>query len=174
MEFSVENSIEILERTPSVLNTMLQGIASEWTSDNEGKDTWSVYDVIGHLIHGEKTDWVPRAKIILSANSNKNFEVFDRFAQFENSKGKSLNELLDEFGKLRKQNLDWLYAAKITDDDLEKKGIHPAFDNVSLSQLLATWTVHDLNHIAQIARIMSKQYQSAVGPWTAYLKILQP
>ena len=173
MQFSLEKSIEILEHTPTVLITMLQGVATDWTSNNEGKDTWSVYDVIGHLIHGEKTDWVPRAKIILSQNSNKNFEVFNRFAQFEDSKDKSLNELLDEFGQLRKENLDWLRSAKINDEDLEKKGIHPAFGEVSLSQLLATWTVHDLNHLAQIARVMSKQYLQAVGPWTAYLKILQ-
>jgi hypothetical protein len=173
MKFSLEKSIEILERTPAVLSTMLQGIAPNWTSNNEGKDTWSVYDIIGHLIHGEKTDWVPRAKIILSQNTNKSFEVFDRFAQFEESKEKSLTELLDEFVKLRKENVDWLRSAKITDEELEKKGIHPAFGEVSLSQLLATWTVHDLNHMAQIARVMSKQYQSAVGPWTAYLKILQ-
>ena len=173
MKFSLEQSIQILERTPSVLTTMLQRIDPDWTSNNEGKDTWSVYDVIGHLIHGEKTDWVPRAKIILSPESNKNFEVFDRFAQFEDSKEKSLTELLNEFEKLRKENLDWLRAAKITEEDLEKKGIHPAFGEVSLAQLLATWTVHDLNHLAQIARVMSKQYLSAVGPWTAYLKILQ-
>jgi DinB superfamily len=173
MKFSLEKSIEILDRTPAVLSTLLKGIAQDWTSNNEGKDTWSVYDIIGHLIHGEKTDWVPRAKIILSQNSNKNFEVFDRFAQFEESKEKSLTELLDEFDRLRKENLDWLRSAKITEDDLEKKGFHPAFGEVTLSQLLATWAVHDLNHIAQIARVMSKQYQSAVGPWTAYLKILQ-
>jgi len=173
MNFSLKNSIQILECTPTVLNSMLQDIEPDWTSNNEGKDTWSVYDVIGHLIHGEKTDWVPRAKIILSENSNKNFEVFDRFAQFEESKEKSLTELLDEFSNLRKENLDWLRTANITEEDLEKKGIHPAFGEVTLSQLLATWTVHDLNHLAQIARVMSKQYLAAVGPWTAYLKILQ-
>lgn len=173
MKFSLEKSIGILERTPAVLSTMLQDIASDWTSNNEGNNTWSVYDIIGHLIHGEKTDWVPRAKIILSQNSNKNFEIFDRFAQFEESKEKSLTELLDEFDKLRKENLDWLRSKKITDKELEQKGIHPAFGEVTLSQLLATWTVHDLNHLSQIVRVMSKQYQSAVGPWTAYLKILQ-
>ena len=128
-----------------------------------------IYFIYLHALH-ISSEWKAFIKL---QKSNKNFEVFDRFAQFEASKEKSLIELLNEFEKLRTENLDWLHTAKITDEDLEKKGIHPAFGEITLSQLLATWTVHDLNHIAQIARIMSKQYQSAVGPWTAYLKILQ-
>jgi hypothetical protein len=173
MNFTIEKSKEILERTPDVLHTMLQGASTEWTSINEGGETWSVYDVIGHLIHGEKTDWVPRAAIILAENTDKKFKPFDRFAQFEESKGKSLPQLLEEFKILRKRNMEWLLSKQLTDKDLAKKGIHPAFGEVTLSQLLATWTVHDLNHIAQIARIMAKQYKTAVGPWIEYLGILK-
>jgi hypothetical protein len=173
MDFSLERSIELLERTPAVLNVMLQDISADWTLHNEGPDTWSVYDIIGHLIHGEETDWMPRAEIILSESENKSFVPFDRFAQFENSKSKTLHQLLDEFAILRKKGIEQLLSKNITSTDLEKKGIHPAFGEVSLSQLLAAWVVHDLNHIAQIARVMAKQYKEATGPWPAYLKILQ-
>jgi len=173
MNFTLEKSLEILERTPDVLITMLQDISADWTSVNEGDETWSVYDILGHLIHGEKTDWVPRADIILSENSDKKFKPFDRFAQFEDSKGKSLSQLLKEFKILRERNIEQLRSKKLTDKNLEDKGIHPAFGEVTLSQLLSTWVVHDLNHIAQISRVMAKQYKAAVGPWTAYLKILQ-
>jgi len=173
MNFTIENSIQILERTPAVLNTLLQGISAEWTSNNEGDETWSVYDIIGHFIHGEKTDWIPRAEIILSDKPDKAFAPFDRFAQFKESKGKSLRQLLDEFTMLRKKNIDILFSKKITDSNLEETGIHPAFGAVTMSQLLSAWVVHDLNHIGQICRVMAKQYKSAVGPWTEYLKILQ-
>ncbi len=173
MNFNLKKSIEILERTPAVLNTMLQGIDEEWTSNNEGPDTWSVYDIIGHLIHGEQTDWMPRTEIILSEREDKAFVPFDRFAQFEKSKGKTLQQLLDEFALLRKQGIEQLLSKNLTDNDLKKTGIHPAFGAVTLSQLLAAWTVHDLNHIAQISRVMAKQYKEASGPWPAYLKILQ-
>jgi uncharacterized damage-inducible protein DinB len=173
MNFNTEKSIEILERTPNVLIAMLQNISADWTTNNEGGESWSVYDIIGHLIHGEKTDWMPRAEIILSENPDKRFELFDRFAQFEASKEKSLVQLLDEFKILREKNIELLRSKKLTEKSLEEKGIHPAFGEVALSQLLATWVVHDLNHIAQISRVMAKQYKSAVGPWTAYLKILQ-
>ena len=173
MKFTVDKSLEILERTPKVLITMLQDISADWTSPNEGGDSWSVYDIIGHLIHGEKTDWVPRTEIILSENSDKKFTPFDRFAQFEDSKGKTLNQLLKEFKMLRERNIEQLRSKKITDKNLEEIGIHPAFGNVTLSQLLSTWVVHDLNHIAQISRVMAKQYKVEVGPWTEYLRILQ-
>lgn len=173
MHFSLQKSLEILERTPDVLDAMLQNLSSEWTSNNEGGDTWSVYEIIGHLIHGEKTDWIPRAEIILSDNPDKRFEPFDRFAQYEASKGKSLAQLLDEFKTLRKKNVEHLVSKKLTEDNLKEKGVHPAFEEVTLSQLLSTWVVHDLNHIAQISRIMAKQYAAAVGPWTDYLRILQ-
>jgi DinB family protein len=173
MNFTLEKSIEILERTPGVLDAMLQNVSADWTSINEGGESWSVYDIIGHLIHGEKTDWMPRAEIILAEKPDKKFELFDRFAQFEESKGKSLQQLLEEFKVLRKKNIELLLSKNITNKTLEEKGIHPAFGEVTLSQLLATWVAHDLNHIAQIARVMAKQYKSAVGPWTAYLRILQ-
>ena len=173
MNFDLKKSIEILERTPAVLNAMLQHISADWTSNNEGPETWSVYDIIGHLIHGEQTDWMPRTEIILSESEDKAFVPFDRFAQFENSKGKTLQQLLDKFATLRKQGIEQLLSKNITDSDLEKTGIHPAFGAVTLSQLLAAWTVHDLNHIAQISRVMAKQYKGASGPWPAYLKILQ-
>ncbi|MEI9912078.1 MAG: DinB family protein [Bacteroidota bacterium] len=169
----MRKSIEILERTPGVLTALLQNISDDWTSRNEGGETWSVYDIIGHLIHGERTDWIPRADIILSKKPNRNFEPFDRLAQLEESKGKSLTQLLDEFGLLRKKNIEYLRSKKLTGKNLEEKGIHPAFGEVTLSQLLSTWVVHDLNHIAQISRVMAKQYKAEVGPWIEYLKILQ-
>ena len=172
MEFSVEKSLEILTRTPKVLRDLLDGLSDDWTMDNEGPDTWSAFDIMGHLIHGEKTDWTPRLQIILSELENKAFEPFDRFAQFENSKGKSLSDLLNEFEVLRKLNIDLLKSKQITSLDLVKTGIHPAFGAVTLAQLLSTWTVHDLNHLAQISRVMSKQYLHAVGPWKEYLGIL--
>ncbi|MBK7873471.1 MAG: DinB family protein [Saprospiraceae bacterium] len=173
MQFTLSKSIEILERTPDVLLTMLHHISDDWTSQNEGGDSWSAYDIIGHLIHGELTDWMPRAEIILSDKTDKRFAPFDRFAQLEASKGKTLYELLKEFKTLRNQNLELLRSKNLTDEHLELKGIHPAFGEVTLAQLLATWTVHDLNHIAQISRVMAKQYKEAVGPWVEYLRILQ-
>jgi hypothetical protein len=171
MNFHVDKSIEILERTPSVLKCMLSGLSTDWTSANEGAGTWSAYDIIGHLIHGELTDWIPRADLILSGN--KKFNPFDRLAQFEESKGKSLEDLLAEFEEIRKANIRRLVEFDITTEDLAETGIHPEFGEVTLSQLLATWAVHDLTHIAQISRVMAKQYKEAVGPWVAYLRILQ-
>ena len=173
MEFSIIKSIEILERTPETLNLLLDGISLEWTSNNEGEETWSVYDVIGHLIQGEKTDWLKRAELILSDKEDKSFVPFDRFAQFENSKGKTLKELLVDFKAIRTANLQRLSQLNITEKDYSKTGIHPVFGEVSLSQLLSTWVVHDLDHIAQISRIMAKQYKEEVGPWVEYLKILK-
>ena len=173
MNFNVEKALEVLDRTPNVLITMLQGVSDDWTTVNEGDETWSVYDILGHLIHGEKTDWISRTDIILSENSSKTFTPFDRFAQFEDSKGMSLSQLLIEFKILRDINVEQLRSKKLTDKNLEEKGIHPAFGEVTLSQLLSTWVVHDLNHIAQISRVMAKQYIEEVGPWKEYLKILQ-
>lgn len=173
MKFNVEKSLEILDRTPNVLIAMLQGISDDWTSVNEGGESWNVYDIVGHLIHGEKTDWIPRTDIILSENGDKKFTPFDRFAQFEESNGKSLLQLLTEFKELRERNVEKLRAKKITDKNLEETGIHPVFGDITLKQLLSTWVVHDLNHIAQISRVMANQYKEEVGPWTVYLKILQ-
>jgi len=169
--YSLSESIAILERTPKSLHALLDGLPEKWTHANEGPDTWSAYDIIGHLIHGERTDWIPRARHILSRNPEP-FEPFDRFAQFTESQGKSLAELLDSFESLRKESIASLKQLNLTDDDLQLKGTHPALGTVTLSQLLATWTVHDLNHIAQISRVMAKVYSGETGPWTEYLTIL--
>lgn len=173
MNFTIERSVEILERTPGVLYAMLQNVSADWAMKNEGGETWSAYDVVGHLIYCERADWMLRAEIILSENHDKKFEAFDRYAHFEESKGKSLSRLLDEFKSVRKKNIERLLLKNLTIKDLEKKGIHPSFGEVTLYQLLATWVAHDLNHIAQIARVMAKQYKEDVGPWIAYLRILQ-
>jgi hypothetical protein len=173
MKFSLDNSIEILERTPDTLISLLDNISQDWTSNNEGGQTWTVFDVIGHLIHGEKTDWVIRTELILSSNVEKHFTPFDRFAQFDSSKGKSLKQLLHEFKKLRTSNIKKLRKLNIGSQDLNKTGIHPTFGEVNLSQLLSTWVAHDLDHISQIARIMAKQYKEEVGPWVEFLKILR-
>jgi hypothetical protein len=172
VKYSFERSIEILERTPGVFRELLSGIGEEWVMANEGPDTFSPYDVIGHLIHGEKTDWVPRAKIILQHGLSKPFTPYDRFAQFEESKGKSLQQLLDEFEEKRNENMQWFKSLKLTEADLEKRGMHPGLGEVSLRNLLATWVVHDLTHIAQVGRVMAKQYKEEMGPWPAYFRIL--
>jgi uncharacterized damage-inducible protein DinB len=173
MKFEFDKLVEILERTPDTLISLLNNLSEEWTSNNEGVDTWSVFDVVGHLIHCEKTDWIVRFQIILSDTGNKNFKPVNRFAQFQESSGKSLDQLLKEFKLLREQNLQTLKSKKLLNNDFDKTGIHPAFGNVTLAQLLSTWAVHDLNHIAQISRIMAKQYKANVGPWIEYLRILK-
>lgn len=172
MEFNLDKSIEILERTPYVLEYLLQGIAREWAMTNEGGESFSPYDVVGHLIHGEKTDWIVRMEIILSDGPDKTFKPYDRFAQFEESKGKTLDQLLVEFKSLRKENMRLLKSKKLDEKDLAKTAAHPSLGTVTLQQLLATWTVHDLSHIAQITRVMCKQYKEEVGPWVNYLPIL--
>ena len=171
MNYEVNQAIEILQKTPAAIEALLTGLSSEWIAANEGHETWSPYDVVGHLIHGEKTDWIPRMKIILSANSNKKFVPFNRFAMFEVRNG-SLQQLIAEFKSLREKNLAELRNANLTEDDLQKTGIHPEFGTVTLKQHLSSWVVHDLGHIAQIARVMAKQYRDEVGPWKKYLTIL--
>ncbi len=173
MNFDLNKSLEVLERTPAVLEVMLHNISIDWTSRNEGGETWSVYDIIGHLIHGERTNWIPRAKIILSRDANRTFEPFDRVAQFKESDGKSLAQLLEKFKAVRQENIEYLRSITFTHNELEKKGIHPALGEVTLGQLLSTWVVHDLDHISQISRVMAKQYKTAVGPWAEYLRILR-
>jgi hypothetical protein len=173
MEFELEQAVEILERTPSVLNQLLGGLSDEWTLKNEGADSWSPFDILGHLIHGEETDWIPRAKIILEHGEARAFEPFDRFAQFEMSQGKSLDELLETFGSLRQRNLEALKALNPTREQWGKRGKHPELGTVTLGQLLATWVVHDLSHLSQITRVMCRQYEEAVGPWKEYLPILK-
>jgi len=171
--FKLAESIALLERTPLVLETLLADLPDIWTQHNEGPETWSPYDVIGHLIHGERTDWMTRLDIILSDGPNKTFATFDRFAQFHESEGKSLAVLLAEFRAVRGENLARLRALNLSDTDLDRTGIHPKFGAVTARQLLATWTVHDLDHIMQISRVMAKQIGPAVGPWVEYLKILR-
>lgn len=172
MQFELNKAISILERTPAILTAYLGELSPDWTHQNEGGETWSAYDIVGHLIHGEITDWIPRTKVILSNNTDKRFVEFDRFAQFKNSKGKSLQQLLSEFTELRKENIRQLKSFDISNKQLELEGIHPEFGKVNLQQLLSTWTVHDLGHIAQISRVMAKQYKKAAGPWLKYLTIL--
>ena len=172
MEFTIESSLPILERTPLVIATLLKGLPADWTQTNEGGDSWSPFDIVGHYIHGEKTDWIPRMRIILSENSDKHFIAFDRFAQLTDSHGKSLDELLDEFRELRFTNLQELKSIDITEQLLNRTGIHPKFGTVTLKQLLATWVVHDLTHIYQISRVMAKQYEREVGPWKEFLGVL--
>lgn len=173
MDFSINRSVEILRNTPLTLENMLSGLNADWTTVNEGTGTWSAYDILGHLVQGEKTDWIARLEIILSENTDKNFKPFDRFAQFNESKNKTLKHLTNEFKMLRKKNLEILQSKKINEIMLAGTGIHPAFGEVTLKQLLSTWVVHDLNHIAQIARVMAKQYKTNTGPWIEYLPILQ-
>lgn len=172
MNFDLTAGIPILERTPRVFRTMLEGLSSEWIDATEGPDTWSPYVIVGHLIHGERTDWIPRAKIILAQGDDRRFTPFDRFAQFRESEGKSLTDLLDEFEKLRAEGVATLSSWKLTDEQLALAGEHPAFGSVTLRQLLATWVAHDLGHIAQTARVMAKQYREAVGPWREYLPVM--
>ena len=173
MKFKITQAIEILERTPSTLGTLLDGLSEEWTENNEGEESWSPYDVVGHLIHGEKTDWIKRLEIVLADGGNKIFEPFDRFAQFEESKGKTLNQLLAEFKDIRTENLQYLKSKNLNGNDFHKKGIHPALGEATLENLLSTWVVHDLNHLSQISRVMAKQYKNSVGPWVEYLPILK-
>ena len=172
MEFQLAQAREILERTPAILRALLRDLPDEWLLANEGPDTWSPFDVVGHLIHGEETDWIPRARIILEQGEQGTFEQFDRFAMFEKSKGKTLKELLVEFEQLRRVSLDELDEMNLTPELLAKRGRHPELGVVTLGQLLSTWVVHDLGHIQQIVRVMAKQYNDQVGPWSAYLSIL--
>lgn len=172
MRFDFEKSYEIWERTPAILRVTLSGIDSEWTNNNEGPETFSPYDVVGHLIHGEITDWAPRVQMILEEGAGRVFQPYDRFAMYEESKGKSMDQLLNEFEQLRKKNMEWLRSLKISETDLEKKGLHPKFGEVTLRQLLSTWVVHDLTHLAQINRVMAKQYKEEIGPWLEYFRIM--
>lgn len=172
MTFTVEEGTLILERTPAALRAMLGDLPPRWVEGTEGPETWSPFDVVGHLIHGERTDWIPRARIILGQGDDRRFTPYDRFAQFRESRGKSLSDLLDEFARLRAENLQTLAGWRLDDARLALEGIHPEFGAVTLRQLLATWVAHDLGHIAQVARVMAKQYREAVGPWRAYLPVM--
>lgn len=173
MLFNLADATDILSRTPIVLKSLLSNLPAEWLSGNEGNQTWSPFDVLGHLIHGERTDWLPRVRMILQSGESEAFEPFDRFAQFEASKGKSLEELLSTFAGLRADNIKALKTLSLSADDLAKRGKHPELGSVTLEQLIATWVVHDLDHLGQITRAMAKQYRDAVGPWEAYLSVLK-
>lgn len=174
MNFELQHALDILSRTPATIDRLLRGLPAEWLRSNEGDETWSPFDIVGHLIHGEETDWMPRAGVILRHGDSKVFVPFDRFAQFKRFKDKSLEELLDLFAALREKNLETLRGMDLKPPDFTRKGKHPQLGGVTLGQLLSTWVVHDLGHIAQIARAMSKQYSAQVGPWGAYLPILNP
>jgi hypothetical protein len=173
MQHNLQEIISLLARTPASLNALLRDLPETWTLRNEGENTWSAYDILGHLIIGERTDWMPRAKIILQFGESQSFAKFDRWAQERESQGKSLNQLLDEFSRLRTENLSEMRALNLQPDDLNKRGQHPALGPVTLSQLLSTWAVHDLTHLHQLSRVMSYQYRDAVGPWSQYLGVLQ-
>lgn len=172
MEFDLDHGVAVLERTPGALRALLAGLPEAWITPNEGPDTWSAFNVVGHLIDGEETDWMARARIILAQGEQRTFAPFDRFRHLAATRGKPLGELLERFEALRRQNLRELRALELTPSQLELQGVHPAFGTVTLRQLLATWVVHDLGHIAQIARVMAKQYGTAVGPWREYLPVL--
>lgn len=172
MDFDLRTGVAVLERTPETLRAMLAGLPEAWTTPNEGPETWSPYDILGHLVHGEKSDWVGRAEIILAQGADRRFQPFDRTAMFRESQGKTLADLLDEFARLRAENLQTVAGWNLTEGQLALEGEHPAFGAVTLRQLLSTWVAHDLGHIAQIGRVMAKQYRDAVGPWRAYLPVM--
>jgi hypothetical protein len=171
-QIRLDDAVAILERTPASLSALLAGLPEKWVLATEGDDTWSPYDVMGHLIHGERTDWIPRARHIMVGDSRP-FESFDRTAQFTGSRDQSLGELLVTFAELRQENLARLLEMNVTNEDLDRRGLHPELGGVTLGQLMATWVVHDLDHVCQIARTMAKVYSEATGPWSAYLSILR-
>lgn len=172
MELQLPHALAVLERTPPTFRALLGGLPDAWTAPNEGPETFSAFDNLGHLIHGERTDWIPRARIILAQGEQRTFAPYDRFAQYEESRGKTVAQLLDEFETLRAENVGTLRGWDLSDRQLALEGTHPTFGAVTLRQLLATWVAHDLGHLAQTARVMAKQYREAVGPWRAYLPIL--
>lgn len=172
MDFDLAAATAVLSRTPATLDCLLRGLPEAWIAADEGEGTWSPWVVIGHLIHGEQADWIPRARMILAQEPGSVFEPFDREAQFRDSAGRSLAELLDAFAAARRASLHALDGFALTEAQLSLTGTHPAFGTVTLRQLLSTWVAHDLGHIAQVARVMAKQYRDAVGPWRAYLSIM--
>jgi DinB superfamily len=171
-EHHLQDSISLLARTPAAFDALLRDLPETWTLRNEGENTWTAFDVVGHLIHGERTDWMPRARMILQFGDTRAFEPFDRWAQAQASQGKSLPQLLDEFARLRSENLASLRALNLRPEDLHLQGRHLSLGVVTLSQLLATWAAHDLTHLHQLSRIMAHQYREAVGPWSAYLGVM--
>ena len=173
MKFQVEQAVEILSQTPETVKSLLENLSEDWIKSDQNTEEWSPFDIVGHLIHGEETDWIPRAEIILKQGENRTFEPFDRFAQFEKSKGKTLGELLETFAEERRKNLETLKSWNLTDKQLTLKGMHPELGEVNLEQLLATWVVHDLTHIRQIVTVLAKKYGENIGVWQEYLSILK-
>ncbi len=172
MQFELRSALEVLERTPATLQSLVGGLSTTWTHSSGEKGSWTPHEIVGHLIHGEETDWIPRARILLEHGEARPFDPFDRFAQLERFKEEPTERLLDRFARLRRRNLDELKAMKISDAQWDLRGTHPALGTVTLRELCATWVVHDLGHVAQIARVMSKHYSDAVGPWKEYLPVL--
>jgi hypothetical protein len=172
MKFETEKAYPVLDRTPAVLSALLPGLDEQWIINNEGPETFSPFDVVGHLIHGEKTDWPNRIKLILEKGTSSAFVPYDRFAMFKESEGKTLNQLLKEFETLRLKNMQWLRSLNLNEQDLGKKGLHPHLGEVTMSQLIAAWVVHDLTHIAQISRVKAKQYKESIGPWVEFFRVL--
>lgn len=172
MEFDLDQGIDILSRTPHILRAWLHDLPDAWVRGNEGGETWSPFDVVGHFIHGERTDWITRLRLILESDGIPEFEPFDRFAQFEESQGRSMAQLLDTFAELRASNLAVLRGLDLQPADFKRQGVHPELGMVTVRQLLATWVAHDLNHLGQVAQVMARQYTTAVGPWVAYMDIM--
>jgi hypothetical protein len=172
MEHNLQHTISLLTRTPAALNVFLRDLPETWTFRNEGEGTWSAFDVIGHLIHGERTDWMPRVRMVLQFGETQTFVPFDRRGHVRESQGKSLGQLLDEFARLRSENLGDLCALNLRQEDFDRRGRHPALGVVTLSELLAAWAAHDLTHLHQISRIMAHQYRGAVGPWSRFLGVM--
>ena len=173
MKFNIDKAMPILERTPAIVALLLKDLDNDWINNNEGQDTWSPFDVVGHYIHGEKTDWRPRVNKILEKGTSSAFDPYDRFAQYQESKGKSLSQLLDEFENLRAANMKWFKSLGLTTVKLDAEGMHPVLGKVTLRQLLATWVIHDLTHIAQVTRVMAKQYKEEMGPWIKFFRIME-
>ena len=172
MDFDLTEGLAVLERTPHTLRAMLAGLPPAWTDANEGPDTWSPWAILGHLIHGERTDWIARAELILAQGAERRFTPFDREAQFRESRGRSLGELLDEFERVRALNLGRVAGWRLTPAQFALTGEHPSLGTVTLGNLLATWVAHDLTHVSQVTRVIAKQYAEAVGPWRAYLPVM--
>lgn len=173
MKHDLTQTMSLLARTPAALNALVRGLPESWTKRNEGENTWTVFEVIGHLVHGERTDWMLRARMILEFGESRTFEPFDRYAQARESVRKSLEQLLDEFSRLRSENLEEVRLLNLSKEDFALRGRHPTLGSVTLSELLAAWTVHDMTHLHQISRILAHQYREAVGPWSKYLGVLQ-
>jgi hypothetical protein len=173
MKFELEKAIEILSQTPETVRSLLRDLSEDWTRSDGNIESWTPFDIVGHYIHGEETDWIPRARIILAQGENRTFVPFDRLAQFERSKGKTLRELLETFADLRQKNIETLRSWNLTEEHLKLRGIHPELGEVDLEQLLATWVVHDLNHVKQLVEVLSRKYSENVGVWKEYLSILK-